>query len=169
MHIRYLLPGRETLLLVEGSRSFVLAGTVKNRFSLCLETPTGETCTTLEESDVVAVSAPEGGAIEPAFMLLELVRTFRHPVVVLPRGHPGSLRLRYLISAALEILLSCGIQRGTHPEQHLLCSSEELAGMILSGGEGFIEIRNVPATATMGLVHPSLRFDRTSPAEIEYP
>jgi hypothetical protein len=162
MDTRYNLPDEKTLLLVEGGRSFVLAGLIGDRFSLCLETATGEICTTLERSDVVAVSAPEGGPVEPAFMLLELVRTYRHPVVVMPRGHPGSRRLRYLVSCAPEILLSCAIQRGSHPEQHLLCSSDELAGTVLSGGEGSISVRDAPASAAASLVHPSLHFDRTT-------
>ncbi len=159
MTVRYILPDRDTLLLIEGSGSFLLAGVSGARFPLCLEIPDGEICATVEEGDLVAVSAPEGGPREPAVMLLELVRTYRHPVVVLPHGHPGSRRLRYVVSSAPEIHLSCGIQRGTHPEQHLLCSSDELAGMILRGSPGSIEILYLPETVTARLVRPSLHLD----------
>jgi hypothetical protein len=96
-------------------------------------------------------------------MLLELVRTFRHPVVVLPQGHPGSRRLHYVVSSAPEILLSCGIQRGTHPEQHLLCSSSELAGMVLQGSPGRIGVWNLPNTVVPRLVQFSLSRGHPSP------
>ncbi len=163
MIVRHILPDRDTLLLIEGSRSFLLAGISDARFPLCLETHDGEMCTTIEEGDLVVVSAPEGGPLEPAVMLLELVRTYRHPVVVLPHGHPGSRRLRYVVSSAPEIHLSCGIQRGTHPEQHLLCSSEELTGMVLRGRGGCIEVMNIPETVNTRLVQFSLQLDHTSP------
>lgn len=160
----FALPDRDSLLLIEGEQSFLLAGISTARFPLCLETIRGEICTTIEEGDLVVVSAPEGGELEPAVMLLELVRTYRHPVVVLPRGHPGSRRLRYVVSSAPEILLSCGIQRGTHPEQHLLCSSDELTGIHLKGSPGFIEMKNFPDMIKISLVHLSLNLDRTPPA-----
>jgi hypothetical protein len=77
------------------------------------------------------VSAPEGGDLGQAMILLELIREYHAPLVVLPKGHPGSARLKMVISAGDEIELNCSIQRGTHPKQHLLCGSEEMAGMVL--------------------------------------
>lgn len=121
------------LLLIGGSYSFVLAGRAGHRFPLCIESFGDEVCATIEPDDMVAVSAPEGGPVEPAIILLELVRKYHHPLFVLPRHHPGSKRLRYIVSAGPEICLACGIQRGTHPEQHLLCSSDELSGILLHG------------------------------------
>lgn len=153
------IPDLQTLLIIEGTRSFVLAGTIAKRFPLCLESMSGEVCTTLDRGDIVAVSAPEGGPLEPAMMLLELVRSYQHPVVVLPSGHPGSKRLRYIVSAAQEISLSCGIQRGTHPEQHLLCSSDELAGVLLRKKEGGIEIHHLPPAIRAKLIRPIFTMD----------
>jgi hypothetical protein len=155
------MPDPQTLLLIEGASSFLIAGKIGKRFPLCLETLTGEVYTTLDEGDVIAVSAPEGGPLEPAVMLLELVRSYQHPVVVLPSGHPGSKRLRYIVSAAPEISLSCGIQRGTHPEQHLLCSSDELAGVLLRKKEGGIEIHYLPPAIRARLIRPALTMDTT--------
>ena len=132
--LHYCLPDTATLLLIQGSSSFLLAGKTGSRFPLCIEYFSGEICTTLEKDDIIAVSAPEGGALEPAVMLLELVRSHHMPLLVLPQGHPGSRRLRYIVSAGPEITLSCGIQRGTHPDQHFLCSSEELAGLLKAAG-----------------------------------
>jgi hypothetical protein len=132
------------LLLLKGSSSFLLAGKSGKRFPLCIESFEGEICTTIEPHDLIAVSAPEDGSLEPAIMLLELVRKHRHPLFVLPRLHPGSRRLRYIVSAGPEITLMCGIQRGTHPEQHLLCSSEELSGITMLGTIDGINIDVLP-------------------------
>jgi hypothetical protein len=82
-------------------------------------------------------------------MLVEFVRKYRMPLMVLPRDHPGSKRFRYVVSAGPVINSSCSIRRGTHPEQHLLCSSTELAGLVLTGVEGGVEIRNLPESASV--------------------
>ncbi len=156
------MPDPQTLLFIEGRESFVLAGIIGKKFPLCLETLTGEVCTTLDRGDIVAVSAPEGGPLEPAVMLLELVRSYQHPLVVLPSGHPGSKRLRFIVSAASEISLSCAIQRGTHPEQHLLCSSDELAGVLLRKQEGGVEIIHLPPGVRTRLIRPDLDMNACS-------
>ena len=82
---------------------------------------------------------PKAGPVEPAIMLAEFVRTYRMPLIVLPKNHPGSRRFSYLVSVWPEIHTSCSIQRGTHPEQHLICSSGELAGLILKGLPAAVE------------------------------
>ena len=87
-----------------------------------------------------------------AFMLLDLVRIHHVPLIVLPRGHPGSKRLRYVVSAGPSVELNCSIRRGTHPEQHLICSSTELAGICLTGICSDIIIENLPAHATAELM-----------------
>lgn len=142
----YYLPDHTSLLQIKGVSSFLLAGKAGSRFPLCIEYSDGEICITLEKEDIIAVSAPEGGDLEPAVMLIELVRKYHVPLLVLPPGHPGSKRLRYVVSAGPEISLSCGIQRGTHPDQHLLCSSGELAGLRLTGTAEGIRTGPLPAT-----------------------
>jgi hypothetical protein len=141
-------PLDEEFLLISKASSFLLIARANARFALCIETMDQEFCQTLEPCDLVAASAPEGGPLEPAVMLVEFVRKYRLPVTVLPRDHPGSKRFSYLVSAGPEIHTSCGIRRGTHPEQNLLCSHEELAGMVLKGVEGGVEIHNLPRGAT---------------------
>jgi hypothetical protein len=131
-------------LLIRGAHSFLLAAQAHACFALCIETTEQEFCQTLEPQDLVAASAPEGGALEPAVMLIEFVRKYRMPVTVLPRNHPGSKRFSYLVSAGPEIHTSCTIRRGTHPEQHLICSHDELAGIVLKGIPGGVEISNLP-------------------------
>jgi hypothetical protein len=137
-------PLEDRILLIEGASSFLLAGRALSGFPLFIETFEGEYCEAVAPDDLVVVSAPEGGDTEPARMLLELVRRYHMPLLVLPKDHPGSGRLPLVVSVAGSLLLSCDIRRGTHPDQHLLCSSEELAGILLgSSGEG-IEAERVP-------------------------
>lgn len=136
-------------LLIRGVHSFLLVAQAGACFALCIETAEEEFCQTLEPEDLVAASAPEGGALEPAVMLIEFVRKYRMPVTVLPRNHPGSKRFSYLVSAGPEIHTSCSIRRGTHPEQHLICSHDELAGIVLKGIVGGVEISNLPEGASV--------------------
>jgi hypothetical protein len=50
-----------------------------------------------------------------------------------------------VVSVSDQIHLSCSIRRGTHPDQHLLCSSEELAGITLRGSGDGVEVEGVPS------------------------
>jgi len=140
-------PITDEFLLIRGTHSFLLAARINACFALRIETANEEYCQTLEPHDLVAASAPEGGALEPALMLIEFVRKYRMPVTVLPRNHPGSGHFTYLISAGPEIHTSCSIRRGTHPEQHLICSSDELAGIFLKGTDCGVEISHLPKNA----------------------
>ena len=148
--MRYPLGDR--VLLVRGDRSFLLAGRALAEFSLYIETFDGEYSERVLPDDLVCVSAPEGGDTEPARMLLELVRRYRMPLLVLPKGHPGSGRLPLVVSVAGSLSLSCDIRRGTHPDQHLLCSSEELAGITLTGSDGGVTMEGVPPGARVSLL-----------------
>lgn len=136
-------PLGDGLLLIEGAHSFLVVGRAMNAFPLYIESCTDEFCEGIRPDDLVAVSAPEGGPYEPAVMLLELVRIHHMPLVVLPKLHPGSKRLKMVVAVSDAIETNCGIQRGTHPEQHLLCSSDELAGITLKGSPGAVEILGI--------------------------
>jgi hypothetical protein len=152
-------PLEDGLLLIRGDHSFLLIGKAKDRFSLCIETSTEEFCQGVMTGDVIVVSAPEGGAVEPALMLMELVRTYHVPLLVLPRDHPGSRRISRVVSVAPEIHTSCSITRGTHPEQHLVCSSDELAGLSIRGASGGLEITGIPAGAILQTVNYRVLLD----------
>jgi hypothetical protein len=133
----------DEMLLIRGKQSFLLIAKVKSSFGLCIETSHDEYVQGVEAGDLVVVSAPEGGAVEPALMLIDLVRTFHLPLLVLPKNHPGSRRISYVVSVGPEIFTSCSIQRGTHPEQHIICSSDELAGLTLKRSGDGIDISNL--------------------------
>jgi hypothetical protein len=153
-----IVPLQDELLLIRTSHSFLLAAKANSRFAIRIETPDKEYCQTIEPSDLVAVSAPEGGAIEPAIMLAEFVRTYHMPLIVLAKDHPGTKRFSYLVSVGPLITTSCTIRRGTHPEQHLVCSGSELAGITLRGLPGGVELTDLPAGAS----HQRVRYRITT-------
>jgi hypothetical protein len=149
-------------LLVQGSNSFLLIGKAGTDLCICIETTDGEYCQGLSPDDLIVVSAPEGGQIEPAVMLLELVRTYRCPLMVLPKGHPGSKRIRYVVSAGDTIRLSCSIERGTHPEQDVLCAAGEFTGLILRAAKGGVIIEGRERNFVVSLVNPSFTANSLS-------
>jgi hypothetical protein len=146
-------------LFIKGKTSFLLVALVKNSFGLCIETSDDEYVQGVEAGDLVVVSAPEGGAIEPALMLMDLVRTFHIPLLVLPRDHPGSKRISYVVSVGPEIFTSCSIRRGTHPDQHLICSSDELAGISLKRIEHGVEVFPLPGSITPRKIKYEIKTD----------
>jgi hypothetical protein len=149
---RSLPPGE--LLLIEGRQSFLLVGRAEHTFTLYIETSQQEYMQGVVPDDLIVISSPEGGPYEPAIMLLELVRTYHMPLIVLPREHPGTRRLKLVVAVAPRICTDCSIVRGTHPEQHLLCSSEELAGIVLEGREEEILGENMPVEAQIRYISP---------------
>jgi hypothetical protein len=92
-------------------------------------------------------------------MLMELVRTYHVPLLVLPKDHPGSRRISRVVSVAPEVLTSCSITRGTHPEQHLVCSSDELAGISIMGTNDGLEISGMPAGLSLQAVNYRVLLD----------
>jgi hypothetical protein len=136
---------KDKLLLIRKNTSFLVIGKSLERFSLCIETSSDEYCQTVEPDDLIVVSAPDGGEPEAAAMLIELVRRYHTPLIVLPKGHPGSRRLRYVVSVGPVITTDCTIRRGTHPEQHLVCASGELSGITLHGEKESVRIENLPS------------------------
>ncbi|WOF16971.1 hypothetical protein F1737_09870 [Methanoplanus sp. FWC-SCC4] len=130
------IPLGSDLLLIKGSSSFLLVGKADELFVLCIETSDREVCQTVEKGDLIVVSAPEGGEIDQARMILELVRTYHQPLLVLPKKHPGTKRLKMVVSAGPDIVPRCDIVRGTHPEQNVICASDELSKISLYACDG---------------------------------
>ncbi len=155
------VPLGDDYLLIRGEHSFCVVGRALARFPLCIETSRDEVVQGVEQGDLIAASAPEGGLIRPALMLIELVRTYRMPLVVMDRGHPGSARLQLIVSAGPMIHLSCAIERGTHPDQHLLCGSDELSGIALSGTDQGVLLAGLSASISFEILErlPVTDFD----------
>ena len=68
------------------------------------------------------------------------LRELGSPLIVLPKGHPASPRLKTVVSIGSSTHLSCKIQPGTHPEQDVLCGSEEFHGIQVHAVPGGAEI-----------------------------
>ncbi len=139
----------DSFLHIQGRNSFLIVAKANARFGIWIETSEKEYSQTVEPDDLVIASAPEGGNLEPAVMLVESVRKYRLPLMVLSKDHPGSRHFRYVVSVARSIATSCSIRRGTHPEQHLICASDELSGIELHGVPGGVDIDGLPGGATV--------------------
>ncbi len=127
-----IVPLRGEFLLIRRGDPFLLVAKAAELFVLCIETFEKEICQTVEEGDLIVVSAPEGGDLRQAEILAELIRTYHQPVFVLPKDHPGSARLPMVVSAGPQIIPRCDITRGTHPEQDVICAPGVFAGLELS-------------------------------------
>lgn len=68
------------------------------------------------------------------------IRELGSPLIVLPKGHPASPRLKIVMSIGPKTRMSCKIQPGTHPEQDVLCGSEEFQGVEVLGVPGGAEV-----------------------------
>ncbi|HJJ47463.1 MAG TPA: alpha/beta hydrolase [Methanocorpusculum sp.] len=132
----------DAYILLRGRSSFLIAARAGTKFPLRIETDAGEIIQGMYPEDIIAVSAVSGGEILPALYLLEQVRTHHFPIVALPEKHAAAGCLPYVISANDRIELTCDKGRGTHPEQNILCSADELTGMILYSENGCLIIEN---------------------------
>jgi hypothetical protein len=150
----------DEFLLIRYESSFIIVALGGNLFSVCIETSSEEYCQTVEPDDLIVVSAPDGGEPEAGVMLIELVRRYHTPLIVLPGNHPGTRRLRYVVSAGPVITTDCSIRRGTHPEQHLICASGGLSGITLRGTGGGVVVGNLPAGAEVERFRQSIQTER---------
>jgi hypothetical protein len=60
--------------------------------------------------------------------------------------------MRLVVSVAGEIRGQCGIVRGTHPEQGVICAAEEFGSVALRGENGAILIENLPPHARVTVI-----------------
>lgn len=83
----------------------------------------------LEPDDLIVVSAFDTGKkIEKGIKgLMYLIKEIKSPIVVLPENHPTSKRLKMVVASGDHIRLSCNIIPGTHPDQDILCSGDDLS------------------------------------------
>ena len=85
----------------------------------------------LEKDDIIAISSfgkdkkYEKGIKAMAYITREIAS----PIIVLPKDHPSSERLKMVLSIGDTVKLDCNITPGTHPEQDILCSCDSLSGL----------------------------------------
>ncbi|MGZ7046897.1 MAG: hypothetical protein ACXVHO_02815 [Methanobacterium sp.] len=96
----------------------------------------------LEAEDLIVVSAFDtGDKIEKGIRsLLYLIRELNFPITVLPENHPTSSRLPMVVATGDHVGLNCDIIPGTHPEQDILCTCEDLSGTEIISTEYGIEV-----------------------------
>jgi hypothetical protein len=107
---------------------------------------------TLEDEIVMAVSAEDllvasgfsndSTTTNAIVCTLSLIRDAGSPLIVLPKDHPASSRLRVVASVGKRTVLRCDIAKGTHPEQDVLCGPAGLNGLEIVAAKGAVVLRS---------------------------
>ncbi len=138
------LDNNEMLLLRgnEGTLGIVKVGEKKQFF---LETEREEILLALEPEDLLIASGfgTDKKVINGLKCVLYMIREVGSPFIVLPKNHPASKRLMVVVSAGSKTKISCSIIPGTHPEQDILCGSDEFDGVEICGVKGGVEFNNL--------------------------
>jgi len=132
----------EILFLIGDSGTVGVVKVAKNQM-LFIGTPDKEEIVMyLEKDDLIAVSAfGTGEKYEKAIKSIAyLTREMESPIIVLPKDHPSSKRLKTVLSVGETVQLDCDISPGTHPEQDILCSCESLSGLRIDKTENGVAI-----------------------------
>ncbi len=131
----------EIAYLCGESGTVALAKTLGNSFYL--ETEAEEIVLFTEPDDLlVASSFGSGDKLRRGLRCtIYQIRELGSPLIVLPKGHPASPRLKTVVSIGPKTRLSCQIQPGTHPEQDVLCGSEEFHGLEVLGVQGGADVK----------------------------
>lgn len=133
------------MLLVHGNTGTLAVVKVGKQRQFFVDHPDGE---------IVLAMGPEELLVASGFgtdeqiknglrCVLYMIREVNSPLIVLPKNHPASARLKIVVSAGKRIVLNCDITPGTHPEQHLLCGMQEFSGAEILGVEGGVELKRL--------------------------
>ena len=137
MHVQ--LKDDEIAYLLGQTGTVALAKTLGNFFYL--DTDVEEVVLFTEPQDIIVASAfGTGERIRRGLRCtIYQIRELNSPLIVLPKGHPASPRLKSVVSIGPRIKMSCEIAPGTHPEQDVLCGLEEFHGLeVLADPEGAV-------------------------------
>jgi len=109
-----------------------------------LETETEEIVLFTDDDDLLVASTFEVGdrARRGLACTLYMIREMESPLIVLPKGHPASPRLKTVVSVGERTRIRCDIQAGTHPEQDVLCGTSEFDGLEVLSVPGGAEVKN---------------------------
>jgi hypothetical protein len=138
MHI--VIEQDEIAYVVGLSGTLAIAKTKGNFFYL--ETESEEIVLFTDREDLVVASSQGIGekVMRGLCCTIYQLRELGAPLIVLPKGHPASPRLKTVVSIGPSTRLSCKIEPGTHPEQDVLCGSEEFHGGQVLAKPGGAEI-----------------------------
>jgi hypothetical protein len=133
----------EIAYLCGKSGTIALAKTLGRFFYLDAETE--EIVLFTEHDDLVVASAFSTGSkiMRGLKCTIYQIRELQAPLIVLPKGHRASQRLNIVVSIGQRTRLLCNIQPGTHPEQNVLCASDELHGLEILAAPGGAEIKGL--------------------------
>jgi hypothetical protein len=133
------------MLLVHGNSGTLAVVKIGKQRQFFVDTP---------ETEIVLAAGPEELLVASGFgiderivnglrCVLYMIREVNSPLIVLPKNHPASARLKIVVAAGKRIVLSCDITPGSHPEQHLLCGMKEFDGAEIHGLEGGVELKGL--------------------------
>ena len=137
--MRVQLKDDEIAYLLGQTGTVALAKTLGNFFYL--DTDVEEVVLFTEPQDLIVASAFGTGEkiMRGLRCTVYQIRDLNSPLIVLPKGHPASPRLKSVVSIGKRTKMSCEIQPGTHPEQDILCGSEEFHGLeVLADPDGAV-------------------------------
>jgi hypothetical protein len=137
--MRIQLKDDEIAYLLGQTGTVALAKTLGNFFYL--DTDVEEVVLFTEPQDLIVASAfGIGEKIRRGLRCtIYQIRELNSPLIVLSKGHPASPRLKSVVSIGQRIKMSCEIQPGTHPEQDILCGSDEFHGLeVLADPDGAV-------------------------------
>jgi hypothetical protein len=137
----------DEMLLVHGQTGTLAMVKVGNQRPFFVDTPDREFVLGLDpEALLVASGFGTDDRIRNGLRcVLYMIREVNSPLIVLPKNHPASARLKIVVSAGKRIVLSCKITPGTHPEQQLLCGMTEFDGAEILGVDGGVELKGLEA------------------------
>ncbi|GAB4312770.1 MAG: hypothetical protein Kow0019_11860 [Methanobacteriaceae archaeon] len=134
---------KDEILFLLGERSTVGISKANKNLFLFIGMPEKEEIVQfLEPHDMIVVSAFDTGKkIEKGIKgLIYLIKEIQTPIIVLPENHPTSQRLKMVVASGDHIRLSCNIVPGTHPEQDILCSGDDLTGTEIYSNKNGLEV-----------------------------
>lgn len=134
------------ILLLRGTAGTVAIVKVGPCGQFFLETENEEIVLGLEPHDLIVASAlsVDEKTEKGLKCVLFMIREIRSPLIVLPKNHPASPRLPIVVSAGKKTVLSCNITPGTHPNQDVLCGSNEFDSLEITGTPDGVRINNMP-------------------------
>ncbi len=135
----------EILFLIGSSGELGLSKTGKD-MQIFIGTPDKEEIVLfLGKDDLIAVSTFNVGLKEEIGIksMIYLIKEFSSPIIVLPKNHPTSKRLKMVVACGDRIRLDCNVEAGTHPEQDILCACEDLSGLNITAIPDGVEIEGL--------------------------
>jgi len=134
------------MLVLRGTAGIVAIVKAGPHGQYFLETENEEIVLGLEPHDLIVASAfsVDEKAEKGLKCVLFMIREIRSPLIVLPKNHPASARLPIVVSAGKKTVLSCHITPGTHPNQDVLCGSNEFDSLEVTGTLEGVQIKNMP-------------------------